>query len=394
MWILLLWPRVVVEAVMTASGRYHPGTRDFTEKFGLRLGLHGDEPMSNVEYEKNDYPKNVLDSEGIPEFDDGYPPPDPLSNYWSAWNLTDGVIRHPVLIMEDMEQGYDIYIEYVVPHAVALLEAFRERDWPIVWTNWVRRADDGFYGSLDRFYGPQGISNEENPMYMYGKDGAKTLDVLQPKTTDEFQRTIKSLHLSKFADLDDQGNFILYPMLVDWGVDTVIVVGAWTDDCILATVYDAADKLGLDAVLVDDAVATASILNGDAIKLQAGTVSHITNTSHLLTVMNDGVALQQAPNFRSTPSSSSLAAGTQSSSSSQPPRDHENNNAYLFKRHVVKARGARDPLRYFHSDDSGGGLSISLPLALGISAIAALLSAAVVAAYFQARDTSSSSGLL
>lgn len=37
-------------------------------------------------------------------------------------------------------------------------------------------------------------------------------------------------------------------MLKAWGVDTVVLVGAWTDDCIAATAFDAVDRYGLDMV--------------------------------------------------------------------------------------------------------------------------------------------------
>ena len=96
---------------------------------------------------------------------------------------------------------------------------------------------------------------------------------------------IESNHLSKFADLDGSGREILYPMLKApppppsgsplllpsssppspfplsltprsvlapsvpapdppqaWGVDTIVLLGSWTDDCIAATAFDAVDR--------------------------------------------------------------------------------------------------------------------------------------------------------
>lgn len=52
-------------------------------------------------------------------------------------------------------------------------------------------------------------------------------------------------------------------MLRSWGVNTIVLMGAWTDDCIVATVFDAVDKYGFDVVLVTDAIATAT-KNGQA----------------------------------------------------------------------------------------------------------------------------------
>jgi len=155
-------------------------------------------------------------------------------------------------------------VDYVLPNVAKLLAKFRAAEAPVVWTNWVRTPGDGHYGALDRFYGPEGTTNAENPMYVYGKDATDTLPSLAPLNDDEYSRTIRSLHLSKFADRDARGELILYPLLKSWGVDTVVLTGAWTDDCILATVYDAVDKYDLDVVLVQDAVATATRNHGNS----------------------------------------------------------------------------------------------------------------------------------
>lgn len=68
-----------------------------------------------------------------------------------------------------------------------------------------------------------------------------------------------SFHLSKFTDLDEDGREILFPMLEAWGVNTVVVCGAWTDDCIATTVFDAIDKYGYDVILVHNGCATATL---------------------------------------------------------------------------------------------------------------------------------------
>ena len=52
-------------------------------------------------------------------------------------------------------------------------------------------------------------------------------------------------------------------MLEAWGVNTLIICGAWTDDCVTTTAFDAADKYGYDVILVSNALCTATV-NGDA----------------------------------------------------------------------------------------------------------------------------------
>ena len=66
----------------------------------------------------------------------------------------------------------------------------------------------------------------------YMPEGTETMESLKPITDDEKSLSIKSMHLSKFADKYADGTDILYPMLRKWGVDTVVVIGAWTEDCI------------------------------------------------------------------------------------------------------------------------------------------------------------------
>ena len=102
-----------------------------------------------------------------------------------------------------------------------------------------------------------------NPCYVFGKDCTETVDELAPITDEEMSCSISSLHLSKFADLDEKGREILFPMLEGWGVNTIILVGSWTDDCLTSTAFDAIDKYGYDTILVSNCIATGTI-NGDA----------------------------------------------------------------------------------------------------------------------------------
>lgn len=162
-----------------------------------------------------------------------------------------------------MQNGYAEYVRYCVPHVKSLIECFREKKLPIIWTNWARTADDGKYGAIDRFYGAQGVDEELNPCYIYGGEkGYATVDELAPQTDEEISRSIVSLHLSKFGDYDEEGREILFPMLEAWGTNTIVLCGAWTDDCLATTVFDAVDKYGYDVILVNNGCATATIHGG------------------------------------------------------------------------------------------------------------------------------------
>ena len=101
-----------------------------------------------------------------------------------------------------------------------------------------------------------------NPCYVYGENGHQTVKELAPTNDEELSRSIVSYHLSKFADYDEEGREIVFPMLEAWGVNTIVLCGAWTDDCLATTVFDAVDKYGYDVILVSNGCATATIHGG------------------------------------------------------------------------------------------------------------------------------------
>jgi len=238
---------------IVASPTLDPGCRDLFNCVAKNLKEKGKEKMDNL-YE---VPNNGI----VTGTHDDYPASDHLVNISCNYKIGN-VKRNYVLVIEDMQYEYEFYIKYVIPNVKPLIRQFREMQLPIIWTNWARRADDGCYGALDRFYGSQGIALEQNPCYVYSKNAHHTVDELAPINASERSRSIVSLHLSKFADYDDQGREILFPMLEAWGVNTIVLCGAWTDDCIAATAFDAADKYGYDVILVNDGCATATT-NGE-----------------------------------------------------------------------------------------------------------------------------------
>lgn len=243
------------EHTIFPSGKHDPGLRDLFGCAAQERDRQGGEKMRNVIVHSND--KGIVTS----AYPDTYPCADTLFEI-SAYYKIEERKRNYVLVIEDMENGYGKYINHCIPQVKALINLFRKLKLPIVWTNWSRQPGDGHDGALDRYYGPQGIKDEMNPCYTYGENCTGTVDELAPITDDEKSCSIASLHLSKFADLDENGREILFPMLEAWGVNTIVLTGAWTDDCMTATGFDATDKYGYDVILVTDAVATATI-NGD-----------------------------------------------------------------------------------------------------------------------------------
>jgi len=256
--------------IMKASAKWDVSHVDKLGKHRSRIEAEGDKPMLNVVEIPNE-------GQITSEFPDR-PAIKNLLEINCEYNLKDHK-RNFVLIIEDMEKEYESFVDYVTPNCARLIKKFRELNLPIIWTNWARTADDGHYGAIDRFYGGRGAHIEGHPCYTVDGDAAQTVDDLSPLTDNERSCHIQSFHLSKFADLDDQNREILYPLLEAWGVDTIILTGAWTDDCIAATAFEAVDRYGYDCVLVTDAIATATVNGAKMVDCLSGAVCKL-QTSH------------------------------------------------------------------------------------------------------------------
>ena len=233
-----------------ASARHDPGCRDLFNCVKDNLTSQGGEEMDNLKI----LPNNDVITSDHPD----YPATDHLFDISCGYKISDHK-RNYVLVVEDMQMTYKPCVTYCLPAVKSLIKTFRDLDLPIIWTNWARTPEDGHYGGVDRFYGSQATKLSLNPAYSYGEHGHKTVDEIAPQNNQEMSRSINSYHLSKFGDLDEEGREILFPMLEAWGVNTIILVGAWTDSCLGTTVFDAVDKYGYDVVLVSDACATATM---------------------------------------------------------------------------------------------------------------------------------------
>lgn len=277
-----------VEAVgpIIASAKVDPGCRDLFNCVVKNLKEKRKEKMDNLE---------IIPNDGfVKATNDDYPATDHLFKIRCNYKVGN-IKRNYVLIIEDMQNEYKSYVTYRIPAVKQLIDQFREMKLPIVWTNWARREEDGCYGALDRFYGPQGVEGEKNPCYVYSKDAHHTVKELAPINDSEISRSIVSLHLSKFADFDEEGREILFPMLEAWGVNTIILCGAWTDDCIAATAFDAADKYGYDVVLVNDGCATATTNGANMMKVLYASTCCNMSSEEIVSHLKSHPELTEAP---------------------------------------------------------------------------------------------------
>lgn len=156
------------------------------------------------------------------------------------WQMEDRP-RRLALLVEDMLEGYRPFLGYLVPSISPVLAEFRAQGLPIFWT--------------DRFHA--GVPALE-PRHVDRWNGSSIMNELQPTEAEIKQgRLLRSTHLNKFADLDG-GRSALADSLQVMHVDTLVITGAWTESCVLATAMEAVDQRGLDVVVISDGVGSAT----------------------------------------------------------------------------------------------------------------------------------------
>merc|ERR1711998_51766 len=80
-----------------------------------------------------------------------------------------------------------------------------------------------------------------------------------------------------FWSFRSDGKSWLDEKLKQHGIDTVVIVGLWTDECIISTAYAALSR-GYDVVVVEDAVATATAHHGIALRIMNATAGKVLPT--------------------------------------------------------------------------------------------------------------------
>ena len=170
--------------------------------------------------------------------------------FWAAWDL-EGRPRRIALLVDDCQEEYRPYAGDILPNVVRLVDAFRATRSKhdgicIAWSAWSRAFDDGISNAMDRWYGPRGLRPE------------------QPENAASY--------------LDEK--------LKAKGIDTIVIVGLWTDECVLSTAY-AGNSRGYDVVVVGDAVATATANQQTALTVANSTVAKVLSTEDVIRYMEN-----------------------------------------------------------------------------------------------------------
>jgi len=176
--------------------------------------------------------------------------------------------RKCALLVDDVQEEYrKFFPDGFLEPTIKVLNAARAAGIPIIYSHYSRSSDnDGFYGALDEWYGPYGHSVENpagktNPMYLGSAEGNKIVPEVAPAASDTI---IPSKSLDCFANYDANGRSILKEHLAKLGVNTLVLVGAWTDDCILSTATRAVNE-NFNAVVVEDAIFTCTSIKEEAL---------------------------------------------------------------------------------------------------------------------------------
>jgi len=217
----------------------------------------------------------------------------PLS-FWASWNLSDRP-RRIALLLDDCQEEYRPYAAGILPNLIKLVDTFRRAQVEsegirIMWSAWTRTYDDGISNAMDRWYGPKGLrpENPENAVYVFtGAPGMKPLAEIAPTEEEVADGWFyHGKHLDMFWNFDEHGNSYLDEKLKAAGIDTIMLVGLWTDECILSTAY-AGSSRGYDVVVVSDAVATATTNQEIALKIAGSTVAKVLPTEEVLYYMKN-----------------------------------------------------------------------------------------------------------
>ena len=218
--------------------------------------------------------------------------------FWAEWHLEDRP-RRIALLMDDCQEEYRPYAEGILPNLQKLVAVFREKKAKeegicIAWSSWSRQFDDGISNAMDRWYGPRGLraDNPENAAYIFtGEAGLQPLKEIAPTDAEKADGWFyHGKHLDMFWTFNDDGTSYLDEKLKALDIDTIVIAGLWTDECVLATAY-AGSSRGYDVVLVQDATATATENHEMALKVANSTVANVLTTAEVVTYMKDAFKL-------------------------------------------------------------------------------------------------------
>ncbi|MFJ9196988.1 cysteine hydrolase family protein [Streptomyces flaveolus] len=143
-----------------------------------------------------------------------------------------------------------------IPVLQRLLPALRAADVPVVWLNWGNRPDranlpPGVLHVYDREGTGGGLGSQLPTGARVLERESTSADITAPLFAAPGDLNIAKYRMSGFQDTE------LDSVLRNLRADTLLFAGVNADQCVLATLMDAA-SLGYDVLMLEDAVATTS----------------------------------------------------------------------------------------------------------------------------------------
>ncbi len=161
----------------------------------------------------------------------------------------------------------------VVPNNKKILEAFRKHEMEVVFAMIQCHKNDGSDRSLD--HKATGFNELLLPI---GSEGAKIIDELAP-INDE-------IVITKTTDSAITGTNLRL-ILHNMGIDTVVVTGVFTDQCVSGTVRSLADE-SFHVWLIEDAcMASTQEIQNFELSVLNNIYCHVINTEELLNALEN-----------------------------------------------------------------------------------------------------------
>jgi ureidoacrylate peracid hydrolase len=138
-----------------------------------------------------------------------------------------------------------------------LLPSLRDADVPVIWLNWGNRPDRAnLPPSVLHVYNPDGVSRGIGDVLPGQDTGVLELDSWGASIVDDLAVDERDVHVAKYR-MSGFWDTPLDSILRNLDVTTLLFAGVNADQCVLATLIDAACA-GFDVVMLDDCAATTS----------------------------------------------------------------------------------------------------------------------------------------
>lgn len=197
------------------------------------------------------------------------------------WKLNEsfdalGAPRRPALLVTDMQQDFINTLGSIINPSQQLVNWFRGRCHPIVFKLWALGGNET---AMQRLMVRRFTDATRQSLACAPKIPIRGLG---PITLTEANRTVKSWRYDLFGDI--QTTSLLRAM----GVNTVVIIGGFTEHCIAATAFGAFDH-NFDVVVATDAVGPSAERGGlriPALQTLEASVAKLATAAELMIAWN------------------------------------------------------------------------------------------------------------